>query len=78
MKIEKINEGFIARLSQNHPDLTKNDKNIALFLRANLSTKQIATLMDCSPKSVNMARYRMRTHLSLNSDTNLVEYLKSL
>ncbi|HBZ25055.1 MAG TPA: hypothetical protein DEO54_02280 [Rikenellaceae bacterium] len=78
LKIEKINEGFIARLSQNHPDLTKNDKNIALFLRANLSTKQIATLMDCSPKSVNMARYRMRTHLSLNSDTNLVEYLKSL
>jgi len=78
MKIGKINEGFIARLTQDHPDLTKNDKNIALFLRANLSTKQIATLMDCSPKSVNMARYRMRTHLSLNSDTNLVEYLKSL
>jgi tetratricopeptide (TPR) repeat protein/DNA-binding CsgD family transcriptional regulator len=78
MKIGKINEGFIARLTQDHPDLTKNDKNIALFLRANLSTKQIATLMDCSPKSVNMARYRMRTHLSLSSDTNLVEYLKSL
>ncbi|PKO98067.1 MAG: hypothetical protein CVU13_11965 [Bacteroidetes bacterium HGW-Bacteroidetes-8] len=78
MKIEKINEDFIAKISENHPDLTKNDKNIALFLRANLSTKQIATLMDCSPKSVNMARYRMRTHLNLNSDTNLVEYLKSL
>lgn len=78
VKIEKINEEFIAKISENHPDLTKNDKNIALFLRANLSTKQIATLMDCSPKSVNMARYRMRTHLNLNSDINLVEYLKSL
>jgi len=78
MKIEKINEGFIAKISENNPDLTKNDKNIALFLRANLSTKQIATLMDCSPKSINMARYRMRTHLNLKNDTNLVEYLKSL
>jgi tetratricopeptide (TPR) repeat protein/DNA-binding CsgD family transcriptional regulator len=78
VKIGKINEDFISKISDNHPDLTKNDKNIALFLRANLSTKQIATLMDCSPKSVNMARYRMRTHLNLNSDINLVEYLKSL
>ncbi|OFY44339.1 MAG: hypothetical protein A2X18_01660 [Bacteroidetes bacterium GWF2_40_14] len=77
-RITRINEGFIARLSEKHPELTKNDKNIALFLRARLSSKQIATLMDCSPKSVNMARYRMRTHLNLNSDTNLVSYLNSL
>lgn len=77
-KITKINEGFISRLSEKHPELTKNDKNIALFLRANLSSKQIATLMDCSPKSVNMARYRMRSHLNLSNDTNLVSYLRSL
>ncbi len=77
-KIEQINKEFIAKLTDLHPDLTKNDKNIALLLRANLSTKQIATLMDCTPKSVNMARYRMRTHLNLNNDVNLTLYLKSL
>jgi len=77
-KIEMINKSFVLKLSELHPDLTRNDKKIALLLRANLSTKQIATLMDCSPKSVNMARYRMRSHLNLTSDTNLVSYLKSL
>jgi len=77
-RISKINEDFIVRLSEIHPDLTKNDKNIALLLRANLSTKQISALMDCSPKSVNMARYRMRIHLQMESDTNLVAYLKSI
>lgn len=77
-KITKINEGFIETLSEKHPELTKNDKYIALLLRANLSTKQISVLMDCSPKSVNMARYRMRTHLNISSETNLVNYLKSL
>jgi len=77
-KIARINETFISKLSDKHPELTKNDKNIALLLRANLSTKQIATIMDCSPKSVNMARYRMRIHLGIASDTNLVSYLKSL
>ncbi len=78
VKTGKINQDFIDKLSLLHTNLTKNDKNIALLLRAGLSTKQIATLMDCSPKSVNMARYRMRSHLELESDTNLVNYLKSL
>lgn len=77
-KIAKINQDFISRLSEKHPDITKNDKNIALLLRANLTTKQIATLMDCSPKSVNMARYRIRIHLNLSANINLVSYLKSL
>jgi len=77
-KIRVINESFIKRLSELHPDLTKNDRNIALLLRANLSTKQIASLLDCSPKSVNMARYRMRQHLNIDSDINLVKYLKSI
>lgn len=76
-RIGKINKDFIDRLSTEHPDLTKNDKNVALLLRAGLSTKQISTLMDCSPKSVNMARYRMRQHLNIDSDTNLTSYLKS-
>jgi len=77
-KIEKINRSFIVKLSKLHPNLTKNDKKIALLLRANLSTKQISTLMDCSPKSVNMARYRMRTNMGISSEINLVSYLKSL
>lgn len=76
-RIGKINKDFIDRLTSAHPDLTKNDKNVALLLRAGLSTKQISTLMDCSPKSVNMARYRMRQHLNIDSDTNLTSYLKS-
>lgn len=78
VKTDKINQDFIDKLTSLHDNLTKNDKNIALLLRAGLSTKQIATLMDCSPKSVNMARYRMRLHLKLNSDANLTNYLKSL
>lgn len=77
-RISEVNEDFLTRLSERHPEITKNDKNIALLLRANLSTKQIATIMDCSPKSVNMARYRMRIHLNLESDTNLSKYLMDL
>jgi DNA-binding CsgD family transcriptional regulator len=77
-KIAKINEDFISRLSEKHPEITKNDKNIALLLRANLTTKQIATILDCSPKSINMARYRIRIHLNLTANINLVSYLKTL
>lgn len=77
-RITQINEEFIDRLSKKHPQLTKNDKSLILFLRANLTTKQIAILMDCNPKSVNMARYRMRQHLGIENEVNLNAYLKSL
>lgn len=77
-RTEKINKDFLEKLVSLHPEITKNEKNIALMLRAGLSTKQIATLLDCNIKSVNMARYRMRIHLNLENDQNLVTYLKSL
>lgn len=77
-KTEHINAEFLNKLTTLHPQITKNEKNIALMLRAGLSSKQIATLLECNPKSVNMARYRMRLHLELDSDQNLVSYLKQL
>lgn len=77
-KIDKINTEFLERLEKAHPDLTKNDKKIASFLRANLTTKQISILSNTNPASINIARYRMRQHLNLDPSVNLVDYLKKI
>ena len=41
----------------------------------NLSTKEIASLMNISVRAVELRRYRLRKRLQLESDTNLVEFL---
>jgi len=76
--IDKINARFIDMLSQLHPDLSKNEQRLASLLRIGLSTKEIASVIDSTPKTVNMARYRLRKHLNLESDESLTEYMKNI
>lgn len=77
-EIESVNEEFLDRLSQRHPDLTKNEKNLASLLRIDLSTKDISNIIGSTPKTVNMARYRLRKKLKLESDEQLAEYIKKI
>lgn len=76
--IDQINAKFIDKLSQLHPDLSKNEQRLASLLRIGLSTKEIASVIDSTPKTVNMARYRLRKHLNLETDESLTEYMKSI
>lgn len=76
--IDEVNARFIEKLSQLHPDLSKNEQRLASLLRIGLSTKEIASLINSSPKTVNMARYRLRKHLNLDSDHGLAAYMQQI
>lgn len=76
--IDKVNAAFIDKLSQIHPDLSKNEQRLASLLRIGLSTKEIASVIDSNPKTVSMARYRLRKRLNLETDESLTEYMKSI
>lgn len=76
--IDKVNAQFISKLSELHPDLSKNEQRLASLLRIGLSTKEIASVINSNPKTVNMARYRLRKRLNLETDESLTEYMKSI
>jgi tetratricopeptide (TPR) repeat protein len=76
--IDKINRQFIQKLSRLHPNLSKNEQRLASLLRIGLSTKEIASIINSSPKTVNMARYRLRKHLNLECDDSLTEYMNNI
>ena len=71
-------QNFINRLQQKYPDLTPGDLRICCLLRMNLSTKEIASLLNISVRAVELRRYRLRKRLELNNDTNLVDFLLKL
>lgn len=77
-QLEKINADFIVRLLEKHPDLSKNEKQLASMLRLDLSTKEIATLQGVEIKTISVARYRLRKRLELDSEQDLAEYMKSI
>ncbi|MBE0661493.1 MAG: inorganic phosphate transporter [Bacteroidales bacterium] len=77
-RIEKIHKDFQTKLEAGFPDLTDQEKRLATLLRVNLSTKEIASLMNITPKSVEIARYRLRKKLKLTKGDNLIQYLTNL
>lgn len=76
--IEEVETRFLQSLTKLHPTLSKNEKTLATLLRIGLTSKEIAFLIDSTPKTVNMARYRLRKNLNLESDDNLVEYISNI
>lgn len=75
---ESIHEDFNAKLAENFPCLTQQEKRLATLLRLGFSSKYIATLMNITPKSVEISRYRLRQKLGLSKGDNLVNFIKSI
>ncbi len=72
---DQVHENFFSRLRANHPELTPKDQKLCAYLRMNLSTKEIAPLLNISVRGVEISRYRLRKKLDLDSDQNLVSFV---
>jgi len=75
---DKVHSDFVASLKEKHSTITGNELKLSAYLRMNLSTKEIAQLMNISVRGVEISRYRLRKKLGINSETNLFDYLMSI
>lgn len=66
---------FLKRIKNKHDSLTNNDLRLCAYLRLNLSSKEIAPLLNISVKSVEMKRYRLRKKFDLPHHDNLIDYI---
>lgn len=72
---DRAHQDFFNRLKEQFPDLTPGDIKLCAYLKMNLSSKEIAHLLNISIRSVEVHRYRIRKKLNLSPTENLVEYL---
>lgn len=66
---------FLKKIKSIHPELTPNDLKLCAYLRLNLSSKEIAPLLNISPKSVEVKRYRLRKKIGLPHESSLTNYI---
>ena len=69
---------FLKKIKQKHGSLTSNDLRLCAYLRLNLSSKEIAPLLNISPRSVEVKRYRLRKKMNLAHETSLTNYILEL
>ncbi|WP_020538204.1 LuxR C-terminal-related transcriptional regulator [Lewinella cohaerens] len=75
---EGVHPGFFDRLRTQIDKLSPQDERHCSYLKMGLSTKEIARLMNISPTSVQMARYRLKKKLQLGKDDDIYQYINDL
>ncbi|TWR31758.1 transcriptional regulator [Mucilaginibacter pallidiroseus] len=71
----EAHENFFKKLKHDYPELVPNDLKLCAYLRMNMSSKEMASLLNISLRGVEIRRYRLRKKLNLHHDKNLTEFL---
>jgi DNA-binding CsgD family transcriptional regulator len=75
---DDVHEDFLKRLKQKYPSLTPKELKLCAYLRLNISTKELAPLMNISIRGVEICRYRVRKKLDINRDESLTKMIMDL
>ncbi|HTJ13129.1 MAG TPA: triple tyrosine motif-containing protein [Dinghuibacter sp.] len=75
---DQISDDFLKKLNARFPSLSRSDLKLCTYLRLNLSTKEIAKIMNISVRGVEMSRYRIRRKFNIGKKQSLSAFLNSM
>lgn len=79
LTFSQIHESFFDKLDQQFPSLTTKERRLCALLRLNMSSKEVADIIQSLPRSVDTARHRLRKKLGIEgSDVDLTTFLRDL
>jgi FixJ family two-component response regulator len=74
---ENVHEEFLKRLKDKFPELSPRELKLCAYLKLNISSKEISSLMNISTRGVEISRYRLRKKLNLDRNSNLTDFIMS-
>ena len=75
---DKVHSDFMVILKEKHENITPNELKLCTYLRMNLSTKEIAQLLNITVRGIEISRYRLRKKLGIKTEVTLFDYLMSI
>lgn len=75
---EQVHKGFNTKAQQQFPQITSNDLRLMALMKMNLTSKEIANILNISNDGIKKARYRLRKKLNLSKQDSLQEFILSL
>ena len=60
------------------PKLTKSEKRLCALISIDMSTKNIAILLNISPETVKKTRHNLRKKIGLGADDSITNFLNKL
>ncbi|RYY35237.1 MAG: hypothetical protein EOP46_10750 [Sphingobacteriaceae bacterium] len=68
LHFEQVHPDFFKNLQEAHPMLTKYELRLCAYFHINLSTKEIASLLNIAPASVRQAKTRLYKKIKINNE----------
>lgn len=68
---EQVHTDFNTKAQLQFPNITKNDLRLMALMKMNLSSKEIANILNISPDSIKKARHRLRKKMGLDPHESL-------
>lgn len=72
-----VYDDFMVNLVREFPNLKKADRKLCAYLKMGLSSKEMASLLNMSVRSIETARYRLRKKLNLEQGDNLADFIQA-
>lgn len=76
--IDSEKRQFFEVLKTQHPDLTKGELELCGYLRLNLSSKELASLMNSTDGTVRVNKTKLKAKLGIPREETIEGYLKNL
>jgi len=73
---EDINKNFYQKLKEINPNLTTNDHRLCALIKLNMTSKEMASVLNVAPNSIKSSRYRLKKKLGLDVEADLEEFIK--
>lgn len=78
LHFEKVHPGFFTRLKERYTELTVDELKLCAYLRINLSSKEIAQILNITQAAINKRRNRLRKKLELQASDDLFHFMNSI
>ena len=74
----EVHKDFISNLLKAHPTLTKTELKFCAYLKINLLSHQISSILNISKEGIKKSRYRIRKKMGLGRSDSLENYINKL
>ena len=77
-QFQQVHAGYLEALAARYPGLTPTELKVCSLIKINLSTKEIAQILNTESRSIEKYRQRIRKKLGLGKDDNLSTFLAAI
>jgi DNA-binding CsgD family transcriptional regulator len=73
-----VHNNFIRKISEKFPSLSLNERKMCAFIKMQLSSKEIAPLLNISVRGAETLRYRLRKKFGLSHEDSLTGFINQI